>query len=161
MRVLRMLAPLASVALLTAAGAAYAQSAPDGAALYKRCAACHLASGAGVPGSFPPLDGHVAALAEAPGGRDYLVMVISAGLTGEMKVGASTYRGFMPAQVGLKDDAAAALLNHVLTGIIKPASKAKPFTAEEVAAIRATHKGKRAADVMKMRPALPAKAATK
>ena len=158
MRLLRLLTPLA---LTLAATAAHAQAAPDGAVLFKRCAACHLATGAGVPGSFPPLDGHVAALAEAPGGRDYLVMVISAGLTGELKVGSGTYRGFMPPQVGIKDDAAAALLNHVLTNIVKPASKAKPFTADEVAAIRKTYTGKRAADVMKMRPDLTAKAATK
>lgn len=161
MRQLRKLVPLTLTLAALAAPAVQAQTAPDGAALFKRCAACHLATGAGVPGSFPPLDTHVAALAEAPGGRDYLVMVISAGLTGELKVGSGTYRGFMPPQVGIKDDAAAALLNHVLTSIVKPASKAAPFTADEVAAIRKTHAGKRAADVMKMRPDIAAKAATK
>ena len=27
----------------------------DGATVFKRCAACHLATGAGVPGAYPPL----------------------------------------------------------------------------------------------------------
>jgi len=41
----------------------------DGAAIYKRCAACHLATGAGVPGAFPPLAADVRNLSQTAAGR--------------------------------------------------------------------------------------------
>jgi len=50
-------AALAATALLTAAPAR-AQAAGDGKALFmKNCAACHQASGKGIPGAFPALAG--------------------------------------------------------------------------------------------------------
>ncbi|MDA5195051.1 c-type cytochrome [Govanella unica] len=128
------------------------QAEPDGAALYKRCAACHLASGAGVPGSFPPLDAHVGAIGETPQGRDYLVMVISSGLSGKLMVEGKTYQSTMPAQGGFNSEDVAALLNHVLSTVVKPASTAAAFTGDEVTAIRDRHKGLKASDVMAIRP---------
>ncbi len=49
-----MMRPLAILlAFAGLAGAGPATAADDGATIYKRCAACHLANGAGVPGAFP------------------------------------------------------------------------------------------------------------
>lgn len=129
-----------------------AHAGTDGAALYKRCAACHLPTGAGVPGSFPPLDAEVAKLAQTDQGRAYLAMVVSVGLTGELKRDTASFRGFMPAQAGFTPGDVAAVLNHVLTTVVKPASDAAPFTAAEVTAFRDRHKEAKAQDVMKLRP---------
>jgi cytochrome c6 len=49
---------LVLIAMLAAAGQAAAQ-APDGKTLFaKNCAACHQATGAGIPGAFPALKGN-------------------------------------------------------------------------------------------------------
>ena len=45
-------------ALILAASPVFAQAAPDGKAIFLRnCAACHQASGKGIPGAFPALAG--------------------------------------------------------------------------------------------------------
>lgn len=117
------------IAALFAAPAAAA----DGPALYKRCAACHLPTGAGVPGAYPPLKADVRALAGKAEGRRYLILAVTRGLAGPITVEGKAYRGVMPAQV-LKDDEVAAVLNHVVTTI---AGGKGAFTAAEVAAVRA------------------------
>lgn len=117
------------IAALFAAPAAAA----DGPALYKRCAACHLPTGAGVPGAYPPLKADVRALAGKAEGRRYLILAVTRGLAGPITVEGKAYRGVMPAQV-LKDDEVAAVLNHVVTTI---AGGKGAFTADEVAAVRA------------------------
>lgn len=135
------------------------QAASDGATIYKRCAACHLATGKGVPGAFPPLDTHVAKLAETDAGRDYLIMVIASGVSGELKVDDQTYRGFMTAQP-MKDDELATVLNYVMTDIVKADPPPHPFTVDEVAKARSTHKGIKAADVLKLRPDIASRGKT-
>lgn len=122
---------VAAIGLVLAlmAGPAVAQAA-DGAQVYHRCAACHLANGQGVPGAFPPLQKDVKSFAAKPEGRRYLVLVVTRGVSGEIKAEGKAYRGFMPAQAGLSDDQIAAVLNHVTT-------PAKPFTAAEVAQVKA------------------------
>ncbi len=126
---------LATLAVaLTAATPALAA---DGAAVYKRCAACHLANGAGVPNAFPPLNSNdVRALVAKPEGRRYLASVVIKGVSGPLTVDGKTYRGVMPAQSGLDDADVAAVLNHVATGIAKAGAGFKPFTPGEVAAAR-------------------------
>lgn len=113
-------------------------SADHGARLYQRCAACHLPNGAGVPGAFPALAGRVNVAAANEAGRDYLVMVVAAGVMGEIYVDGSRLRGVMPAQAGMSDADIAAVLNYAAT---LKGQAAKAFTAEEVAAIRARHQG--------------------
>jgi len=127
------------VALATSAFAAD----PDGAAVYKRCAACHLASKAGVPGAFPPLKGEVQKFAAKPDGRRYLVLVVTRGLSGSIKAEGKTYMGMMPAQSMLSDAEVAAVLNHVT-------SHAKAFSADEVAKLRASGASLSPADVAKL-----------
>ena len=114
-----------------------------GMALYKRCAACHLANGKGVPGTFPPLVDRLEQAATSEAGRAYLVLTVTAGVMGPIDVDGRTYRGIMPAQAGLSAADIAAVLNYakdLKSAGAEPAGT-EPFTAEEVAAIRAAHPG--------------------
>lgn len=83
----------------------------DGAALYAaRCAACHQAGGAGVPGAFPPLAGSEWVAGDAP----RLAALVLHGMTGTITVKGATYNGAMPAFGAQLDDAeVAAVLTHV------------------------------------------------
>lgn len=114
----------------------------DGAAVYKRCAACHLPDRSGVPGAFPPLKADVKSLAAQSEGRRYLVLVVTKGVFGPIVVDGKTYRGMMPAQAGLSDAEIAAVLNYVTEG-----GNGKAFTAAEVAAIKTADAALRPADV--------------
>ena len=133
---------VASLIALTAPSVAIAADGNDyGAHVYQRCAACHLPNGQGVPGAFPALAGRLAAAAATDGGRDYMVMAVSAGLMGEIDVDGKKIRGVMPAQAGLTDADIAAVLNYAVAlkgaDARPPKVAAKAFTPEEVAAIRA------------------------
>lgn len=125
----------AALAMLMLAMPVAAQAA-DGPALYKRCAACHLATGTGVPGAFPSLKAEPAALAAKPDGRRFLVLAVTRGLSGPLIVEGKTYRGAMPAQASMKDDEVAAVLNHVLDAIAMADKKVQRFSAAEVAGVR-------------------------
>jgi len=125
----------AGLAALLLALPAAAQAA-DGPTLYKRCAACHLATGAGVPGAFPSLKTEPAALAAKPDGRRFLVLSVTRGLSGPLVADGKTYRGVMPAQATMKDDEVAAVLNHVLDAIAAADKTVRRFDADEVAGIR-------------------------
>lgn len=125
---------LALVLLMTSP----ALAAADGAAIYKRCAACHLPTGAGVPGAFPPLGADFAMLAKAPAGRRYAILGVIKGISGPITVGGKPYRGVMPAQSGLDDEGIAAVLNHVALAIAKAGKGFVSFTPAEVAKVRAT-----------------------
>lgn len=138
---------LLAIALLAPAHPVAAQAAADGAAIYKRCAACHLADGAGVPGAFPPLRADVRKLGASATGRRYLVLVVTKGVSGPIIVEGKPYSGVMPAQAGLNDAQVAAVLNHLLKGV-----PAKPFSAAEVAQHRASGAGLNAAAVGKLNP---------
>ena len=122
------------VSALLIAGAAHAQDTPDGASLFGRCSACHTASGAGLPGAFPPLNRDVRTLAAKPQGRRYLVLAIRLGLIGTLNVEGQTYRNVMPAQA-LDAATIAAVLNHVGMKITHDGPAFTPFTTTEVAAI--------------------------
>lgn len=137
----------ALIGLTGGAHQAAAQAPVDhGATVYQRCAACHLPNGAGVPGAFPRLAGRLHLAASGESGRDYLVMVVSKGLAGEIELDGRKYRGVMPAQAGLTDEDIAAVLNYAIA--LKPQGETAPenakeapklFTKEEVAEIRARH----------------------
>ncbi len=129
---------LIAVIVLTCALAGTALAKADGAAVYSRCFGCHQATGSGIPGTFPPLDGHAAELAKAD--RAYLAKVVLYGLVGEIEVGGKKYNGEMPAFADqLKDDEVAAVLNYILSrwGNENVLPKGhKEFTAAEVKALR-------------------------
>ncbi len=150
-----MIRRFALLGLAVFAAPAAAQTA-DGAAIYKRCAACHLATGAGVPGAFPPLRADIRALAAKPDGRRYLILVVTKGVSGPITVEGKPYRGVMPAQAGLSDPQIAAVLNHVLATSAKGGT-AKPFTAAEVAQVKASAAGLTPAAIGKLNAALSVK----
>ena len=122
------------MAVLALSAANAISSEPDKAD-YQRCAACHLPTGEGIPGAFPPLKGRVANIAASDEGRSYLVSVVNAGLMGSITVDGVSYMGVMPAQGSSYDAAAISdVLNHSVQVIdqanVQPGWKA--FSAEEV-----------------------------
>lgn len=142
-RGLHPMASLATLATIATAGLALLQptpsrsaQSPDGAVLFKRCAACHTATGKGVPGTYPPLQSDFRQLATSKAGREYLALAVMRGLMGPLTVEGKTYRNVMPAQADLDDAQVAAVLNHVGTSIAKTGPSFKPLTTAEVAAAR-------------------------
>jgi len=110
-----------------------------GAQVYAaNCAACHQASGAGIPSVFPPLAGHGADLYRAEGGRTYLIDVLLYGLQGQITVGGTNYAGAMPSWRQLGDEQLAAVVNHLVVGfegVVEPEGF-EPIQPAEVAAQR-------------------------
>jgi len=120
-----------AVGLFTITGA----SAESGEAEYQRCSACHLASGEGIPGAFPPLKGRIASIAASDEGRAYLVSVVNAGLMGSITVNGIPYMGVMPAQGSSYDAAGISnALNYSVLVLDQANAKAdwQKFSAEEV-----------------------------
>lgn len=115
-----------------------AAQAPDGASVFaSSCAACHQATGAGLPGAFPPLAGHAADIARLDGGRAYLTSVVLFGLQGQITVDEQTYNGVMPAQGQLSDEQVAAVLTYV-TNDLGEGEAVDAFDPATVAEVRAT-----------------------
>jgi mono/diheme cytochrome c family protein len=106
-------------------------AAVDGAQLYASlCAACHQASGAGLPGVFPPLAGSEWVL-----GKDTtLVAIVLHGVNGPISVKGQTFNGVMPTFKSQLDDAQlAALLTHLRA---QWGNTGSAVTAEVVAGVR-------------------------
>ncbi|WP_167494554.1 c-type cytochrome [Gluconobacter roseus] len=111
--------------------------AADGAALYRgKCAMCHGPSGAGRPGTFPPLAGRVGQIAGSSDGKAYLAAVLVNGLHGPVTVEGQSYKGYMPAFRALSDDDIAAVLAYAAT--LGGGSAASGVAASDVASIRGT-----------------------
>ena len=92
-----------------AAGFDYAASGPK---LYTtNCSACHGASGAGVPGTFPALAGDPVVTAKDPQAQ---IGVVLHGLAGKAIAG-KPYAGQMPAFSQLSDNDIAAIIDHERT----------------------------------------------
>ncbi len=128
----------------------------SGADVYSaNCASCHQATGAGIPGAFPPLAAN--AINHAKNNREYLPAAIINGLTGEIDVNGQTYNGAMPAWKHLSDNEISAVINHVIsawddsTGIEK-------YTPDEIAAIRAKNLGN--SDILDLRSQKAAESVT-
>ena len=115
-----------------AAKAGAATGGADGAAIYAaRCAACHQATGAGLPGVFPPLAG-----SEWVTGKDeVLAKVLLHGVEGALTVKGATFNGAMPAfKDQLKDEEIAAVASHLRS---QWGNSAPAVTADVVAKTRA------------------------
>ena len=119
-----------------------------------RCAVCHGPEAAGIPGSFPSLHEQIVAFAKSPEGRDYLVMVVTGGLMGDLTVAGTRYRGVMPAQSGLSEAEVAAVLSYLASDRGKNPA-APVLTAADVAAARSRHSDGSAQGTRALRPAFP------
>lgn len=120
---------------------AKAASASSGKSVFDgHCAACHQQNGAGVPGTFPPLAGHLPHFVDTQQGRQYLLKAVLFGLDGKIQVKGKTYNGHMPAWASALDNKqVAAALNYVLTAWGNKKMLPKQFaqyTPSEVAAVR-------------------------
>ena len=125
-----------------------------GAAVFAdRCAVCHGPQAAGIPGTFPSLHEQVVAFAKIPEGRDYLVMVVTNGLMGNVKVGGVNYNGVMPAQSGLGEAEVAAVLNYLVSDLGKNEPGTAALSAADVTDARARHADKSAQATRALRPA--------
>ena len=130
------------------------RSETTGEVLYQRCAACHLKTAKGVPGMFPPLNQRLGPLMASQQGRDYLAMVVQAGLMGSIDVEGVTYRGIMPAQgMAMDDDEVAQLLNYVLQTFNANSlgGNLQGYTKAEIAAIKSRYPKATGRDVHTLR----------
>lgn len=91
--------PVAAVAVTSGGASIYAAN----------CAACHQASGQGLPGVFPPLAGSEWVLAEAP----VPIAILLYGLHGDIEVAGTTYQGVMPAFAQLSNSEIAAVVSYI------------------------------------------------
>jgi mono/diheme cytochrome c family protein len=146
---------IAGVLLLTSTQQVIAAS--SGQALFSRCAACHLADGQGVPGLFPPLADRLGTLMSKAGARDYVVLVVQMGLTGELQIDGSPYQGVMPAQgPDLGNEGVAAVLNYVFKQLNRKSLPAgwTEFSGAEVARIIARHQDESSVQRLTLRSSL-------
>lgn len=99
-----------TLADLSGPARAPAGAAVDGKALFAaQCVACHQASGQGVPGVFPPLDG-----SEWVNGKPrVLANILLHGVSGKLVVAGKSYDGAMPSFAHLGDAELAALASHI------------------------------------------------
>jgi mono/diheme cytochrome c family protein len=114
------------------AAAAGNEQLPDGKQVFSTtCAACHQASGEGVPGVYPPLAG-----SEWVTGDDAkVVRILLHGVTGPIEVAGETFNSMMPPWgATLKDADIAAVLTYVRS---QWGNKGAPISAAKVASIRA------------------------
>ena len=152
-----MRAYLTLLAAIAISSVAVAQSTPEGALTFQRCAACHLPDGAGVPGAFPPLRQDIGEFAADPAGRRYLVLVVIKGLVGPIVAEGKSYSGVMPAQSGLSDAQVAAVLNHVLATSASHGPSSPPFSETEVTQLRTNGEALSAAEVARLNAGLARK----
>ena len=123
--------PAAATGAATTAAAAKEQL-PDGKQVFSTtCAACHQATGEGVPGVYPPLAGSE----WVTGDEAKVVRILLHGVTGPIEVAGETFNSMMPPWgATLKDADIAAVLTYVRGTW---GNKGAPITAAKVASIRA------------------------
>ena len=123
--------PAATTGAATTAAAAKEQL-PDGKQVFSTtCAACHQATGEGVPGVYPPLAGSE----WVTGDEAKVVRILLHGVTGPIEVAGETFNSMMPPWgATLKDADIAAVLTYARSTW---GNKGTPITAAKVAAIRA------------------------
>ncbi len=104
----------------------------DGHQLYvAQCVACHQATGAGIPGVFPPLVGSEWVLRKP----EVLVQILLHGISGEITVKGNKYNGVMPEFRDKFNDAELAAVATYLRAELGDNS-ADPVSADMVAAER-------------------------
>jgi nitrite reductase (NO-forming) len=126
-----------SASAVAAATGPYKFDAARGASLYTaNCAACHQATGMGLPGAFPPLKGNASVLDADPATQ---IDTILHGAQG-VPIGGVTYPSAMPPfGASLGDADVADIANHERSSW---GNQGKPVSAEQVKAARAKRPGK-------------------
>jgi len=121
--------------LLAAAAPANAAS---GAAVYaQNCALCHQFGATGLTGQFPRLAGRVAAIATTREGRDYLMKVLSYGMSGAIKVDGQAINGAMPPfRAILSADDTKAVADYLESLPPKPIKAFVPLDPADIAKLR-------------------------
>lgn len=126
-----------TVADLRAPAPGAAGPAADGKQVFTaNCVACHQATGKGLPGVFPPLDGSEWVTGDAR----TLANILLHGVSGELTVMGTTYKGAMPSFQQLSDAELAAVASHVRSAWSNKADviKAELFATERKANARTT-----------------------
>ncbi|MEX2044600.1 MAG: cytochrome c, partial [Opitutus sp.] len=98
------------------------------------CAACHQATGLGLPPAFPPLAGSE----WVAGSEERIIRIVLHGLTGPIKVGGTEYNGMMPpagpgSGFNLSPERIAAVLTYVRQ---EWGNQAPAVSAEKVSEVR-------------------------
>ncbi len=98
------------------------------------CAACHQATGKGLPGVFPPLDGSEWVMGE----ERTVANILLHGINGEIVVMGTPYKGAMPPFKQLSDAELAAVASYIRSEWSNKAAAIKPelFEAERKAGTR-------------------------
>ncbi|WP_018968826.1 c-type cytochrome [Rubritalea marina] len=112
------IALIAATALLSLNAA----QAADGAKVYATCAACHQATGQGIPGAFPPL----AESEWVNGPVENLIRIQLRGLMGPITVKGTTYNSVMPPNASMSDEDIAAVLTYIRSNFGNDASAVTP-----------------------------------
>ena len=119
-----MLGDRRTVADLSGPAPAAAGAAADGKQLFTaNCVACHQATGKGLPGVFPPLDGSE----WVTGDTRTLANILLHGVSGDIEVAGTKYQGAMPAFHQLGDAELAALATYIRSNW---SNKAEALTAD-------------------------------
>lgn len=108
----------------------------EGATVYTAvCAACHQATGTGLPGAFPPL----AESDWVSGPEEKLILLVLHGLSGEITVNGQVWNGVMPPQGATLDDRkVAAVLSYIRASW---GNSAPPVAPEAVTTLREKFEG--------------------
>lgn len=104
-------------------------AAPNGAAEYAVCAACHQPTGAGIPGAFPPLAGSEV----VQGAPERVIAIVLHGLQGPITVKGAAFNGVMAAWSQLSDAQIAAIITYERSSW---GNTAPAVSADLVAAVR-------------------------
>lgn len=127
-----------AAAMLLAALPAAAQNLESGKALFdSHCAVCHQPGGVGIDGLAPPLTANPGRYASTEAERRVLANVGLFGMYGEIESGGKRFNGNMPAFRAALDDAELADVLNYLVFQLSGSGQAKPFSAGELAALRA------------------------
>ena len=110
----------------------------SGKQIFATCSACHLSTGEGIPGAFPPLT-KLPEIYQQEGGKQYLISVVLQGLSGPITSQGNAFSGYMQAfGTSLSDSEIASVLNYVLNNIPKPSSgEISPVLDSDVSVVRA------------------------
>jgi|TARA_R110002012_G_scaffold278789_1_gene466564 mono/diheme cytochrome c family protein len=126
-----------AVSVLSFSTSLYAED-QSGKQTFATCSACHLATGEGIPGAFPPLT-KLPDLFEQEGGKQYLISVVLQGLSGPITSQGNAFSGYMQAfGPSLSDNEIASVLNYVLNNVAKPPlDDNSPISENDVSIVRA------------------------